>query len=61
MDTVLEYGPVILTWALVIIGGASTLAAGIAPLTETKWDDKLAGFLSKLKNILDKLALNPKP
>lgn len=60
MDKVLELAPLVLAWALAVVGGASVLAAGVAPLTETKWDDKLAGLLSKLKGWLDTLALNPK-
>lgn len=44
--------------AAYIVAGASVIAAGVAPLTETKWDDKAAGLLSKAKKLLDMLALN---
>lgn len=46
--------------ALVVVGVASVGAAGLAPLTSTKLDDKLAGLLSKLKKVLDGVALNLK-
>lgn len=59
-DTILSYAPLVLAWAIAIVGSASVAAAAIAPLTETKVDDKLAGLLSRLKALLDKIALNPK-
>ena len=41
-----------------VISSASVLAAAIAPLTATKIDDKVAGWLSKIKKVLDAVALN---
>lgn len=60
MDTILDLAPTVLAWALAVVGGASVLTAGIAPLTETEWDDKLAGALSKVHGWLSSIALNPK-
>lgn len=60
LDTIATKAPVVLAWTVAIVGSASVAAAAIAPLTKTKWDDRLAGLLSKLKGLLDKVALNPK-
>lgn len=43
---------------LSFIGGASVAVKAIAPLTESKLDDKLSGVLTKVHNLLSKLALN---
>jgi hypothetical protein len=59
MSWLSSHGPEILTWALVIVGSASVLVRGIAPLTKTKLDDKLGSALSTLHGLLGKVALNP--
>lgn len=56
LDKIMVYLPV----ALTVIGAASVAVKAIAPLTKTKVDDKLGGALTKLVNLLGKLALNPK-
>ena len=60
MSWFVSNGPVVLTWALAIVGGASALVLAVAPLTKTKVDDKLGGALSALHGLLSKVALNPK-
>lgn len=50
----------LLTAASFVISGASVAVHMIAPLTESKFDDKLDGALSKLRGLLEKLALNKK-
>lgn len=45
---------------MVVVGVASVAAAALAPLTDTKLDDKAAGLLGKLKKLLDAVALNLK-
>ena len=46
--------------AVVVVGAASVVAVAVAPLTDTKIDDKLAGIFSKAKKLLDAVALNLK-
>ena len=41
-----------LTASLMVLGGLQAAAWAIAPLTETKLDDKVAGWLSKMYNAL---------
>ena len=60
MEKLIELAPTVLAWALAIVGGASVLTAGIAPLTKTDKDDKLAKGLKKVHEWLGKLAFNPK-
>ena len=60
VEKLVELAPLVLAWALAVVGGASALAAGIAPLTKTDKDDKLAAFLKKVLGWLDTIALNPK-
>lgn len=60
VEKLIELAPLVLTWIVAVVGVASFAARTIAPLTKTTVDDKLAGFFSKLKGILDKLALNNK-
>jgi len=48
----------LLVAVLAVIGGASAAVKVIAPLTDSKLDDKLAGWLSKAHSFLSKLALN---
>lgn len=61
LDWITSNAPLVLTWIVAVVGIASFATKAVAPLTETKLDDKLAGFFSKLQSILDKLALNSKP
>ena len=56
MDTALK----VLMYASIVIGSASMLAATLAPLTKTDLDDKAVGVLSKIKKVLDAIALNLK-
>ena len=42
-------------WALMIVGGATIAFRAIAPLTESKWDNKVLQFLEK---ILEYVSLN---
>ncbi len=56
LSKLMEYIPT----ALAIIGAASVMVKTIAPLTDTKFDDKLAGWISKAAALLGKVALNPK-
>jgi hypothetical protein len=51
------HGMELLVGALAFVGGAAALCKVVAPLTDTKVDDKLAGALSKLYGLLSKLAL----
>jgi hypothetical protein len=50
----------LLTVVLTVVGAASVAVKLIAPLTATKTDDKVAGWLDKVVAVLSKLALNPK-
>ncbi len=43
---------------LAVVGGASVAVKLVAPLTKTKVDDKLAGWLSKIEAVLKTIALN---
>lgn len=54
MGEIIEWVPVVLA----VIGGASVVAKVMAPLTKTKLDDKLAGWLGKAHAVISKLALN---
>lgn len=46
---------------LMVIGGASIVAAAVAPLTKTDVDNKVAKVLKKVHAFLSKyVALNPK-
>ncbi len=56
LSKIVEYIPM----ALAIIGAASVAVKTIAPLTDTKFDDKLGGWLTKISDLISKVALNPK-
>lgn len=51
---------VLLTSALAVVGGASVAVKAIAPLTATKWDDKLSGWLTKVHGWMSVVALKKK-
>jgi hypothetical protein len=57
MEFLANHGAELLVGALAFVGGCAALAKVVAPLTDTKVDDKLAGALSKLYGLLSKLAL----
>jgi len=58
METVM----LVLQIASYVVAGASVVAAGVAPLTKNKTDDRVAKALAwVLNNVVNKLALNPKP
>lgn len=46
---------------LMVLGGILAALWAIAPLTETKWDDKAAGVLTKLRDLLLKLIPGAQP
>jgi len=55
MDTIakvtallVEYGPV----GAAVLAACALALGGIAPLTKTKWDDKLLGYISKAQGAL---------
>lgn len=45
----------VLQITLTVLGGVLAALWAIAPLTETKIDDKLAGYLTKFRDLLLKL------
>lgn len=55
MSWLLENWSVIGLAALSVIGGLWAAAKAIAPLTDSKLDDKLAGILGKVHGVLTKL------
>lgn len=57
MEFLSNHGAELLVGTLAFVGGCAALAKVVAPLTETKVDDKLAGLLSKAHKFLSKLAL----
>jgi hypothetical protein len=60
MAWLLDNKLVVLQAVSYVVAGASAAALLLAPLTKTKADDKVAGALSKLRNLLLRLGLNQK-
>lgn len=46
---------------LMVLGGVLAALWAIAPLTETKLDDKIAGVLTKVRDVLLKLVPGAQP
>lgn len=59
MSWILDNWMTVLVVILTVIGAASVVVKAIAPLTASKTDDKVAGWLDKVHAWLSRVALNP--